>query len=154
MTRRACIILTIVNTGLVCPWGCGDDPLGYEGDWGADGDSDGDSDGDEDGDEDPVAPIPDILHNGWKRPDCPTCHGPSNPDHFDEQEVWECAECHGGNGATHPPKTKHGFERCTFTCHTENAHPVEATHHVTDTYDGYAAPDECNGCHSTTLETD
>lgn len=152
MTPRAWTAIAIVSTGIACwGWGCGDEAEPFEGDRGGDGDSDGDSDGDLDKNADDnnasTAPIPGILHNGWKRPDCQSCHGPGHPDHFDEQEVWECAECHGGNGAAHPPRVEHGFERCTFTCHTDTAHPVEATHHVTDVNPGYAAPEECNGCH-------
>jgi hypothetical protein len=60
-------------------------------------------------------------HTGWQKKDCSTCHTLPVQGHT-TSNVWECAQCHGGNGACNPngansPKKNHTSSLSCPSCH-------------------------------------
>ncbi|USD36632.1 hypothetical protein [Ferrimonas sp. SCSIO 43195] len=73
-------------------------------------------------------------HFGWKQPNCATCHdSDTNKGHVvDDKAPFECAECHGSNGA---PKGHGEVTTCGF-CHAKTI-----TRHG-DVYSGDQVPEQ------------
>jgi len=59
-------------------------------------DTSGETDADTDSDAD--ADVLTSAHTGWKDPCCSDCH--PDDDHRKGLDPYECARCHGGNGAS------------------------------------------------------
>jgi hypothetical protein len=74
-------------------------------------------------------------HPGWKKPDCwaSGCHTAANT-HNDDLAPYECAECHGNNGAP----GGHGGQPPCMGCHADQ-HGGKAA--------GFVDPDACRTCH-------
>lgn len=59
----------------------------------------------------------DDSHEGWKAQNCELCHDLPRADH-DTSITWECAACHGGNGACElPVSDEHREEAVCIDCH-------------------------------------
>jgi hypothetical protein len=71
-------------------------------------------------------------HPGWQAPDCWACHDPAET-HNPDLDPYECAMCHGTNGA---PAGHGGSSPCSG-CHGE---PHGG--------DGFPDPDACLTCHA------
>lgn len=95
------------------------------------------------------APQLDNKHTGWQKTACTSCHklppfagvdaGAKSAIHASFTQSWECAICHGGNGACAPndptgsSKTDHvNTDNCS-TCHGQKH--------------GYPTLEACLGCH-------
>ncbi|USD39081.1 cytochrome c3 family protein [Ferrimonas sp. SCSIO 43195] len=92
------------------------------------------------------APL-DESHFGWKLPDCSTCHDPSNSHVVAEMDPYECAECHGNNGAP----TNHGERYTCGFCHSQtltkhgNVYGNKTDYYSKDT--SFKEPESCLTCH-------
>ena len=69
-------------------------------------------------------------HLGWKEPKCLSCH--STNDHNDGLVPYQCAECHGTNGA---PGGHSNSDNCGG-CHGDKHGP-----------EGFPIPVSCKTCH-------
>lgn len=85
------------------------------------------------GDDDDDSMILSRSHDGWKGADCweSGCHSPNI--HNSGLDPYECAECHGGNGAGE----EHYEDMSCNDCHPEVAD------HPSDSFPN----DECDACH-------
>ena len=72
-------------------------------------------------------------HGGWGNPDCKFCHTDA---HHREKDPYQCAECHGTNGAGARPGV-----------HWDSGCEEEACHGVPHADDGFPVPDSCLFCH-------
>lgn len=95
------------------------------------------------------APLLDDNHTGWQKTACESCHklppfagvdaGVKTSIHSSFTQSWECAICHGGNGACAPndptgsSKTNHVNTDTCGTCHGDKH--------------GYTPTAPCLGCH-------
>lgn len=94
-------------------------------------------------DKGPIQTLLDDTHTGWAKTLCTSCHSlpPSVQaiDHSAYTESWQCASCHGGNGAcdangANSSKKDHkATDNCT-SCHANTGH-------------GYTAANQCASCH-------
>ncbi len=98
---------------------------------GCDGGYYGCNDGTDPGTGDGEPPILDRTHSGWKNANCAICH---NNDHTAGLDPYECAECHGDNGAIEPPGW-HDANNCT-SCHSG----IHSSN-------GFPRPESCVECH-------
>lgn len=101
----------------------------------------GDEGGSRDGDGDSGIPTLGARHSGWKNPDCTECHDLPVDNHI-EDKPYECAGCHGGNGACNPngidsSRQDHQTTDNCLLCHTE----AEGYGH------GFVEFNECVSCH-------
>lgn len=69
-------------------------------------------------------------HTGWRQPDCLQCH--TRNSHNEGLLPYECATCHGTNGAP----AGHGGDPPCSTCHGQ-PHGAE----------NFPDPASCQGCH-------
>jgi len=82
----------------------------------------------------------DPLHLDWKNPNCSVCKDQLPRANHTAENPWECAECHGGNGACNPngayvprtPPHDPAVDLC-ITCHGNNH--------------GFAQSPQCVSCH-------
>ncbi|WP_157509179.1 hypothetical protein [Ferrimonas futtsuensis] len=92
------------------------------------------------------APL-DESHFGWKLPDCTTCHNPSNSHVVEAMAPYECAECHGNNGAP----TNHGERYTCGFCHSQtlakhgNVYANKTDYYSKDSR--FKEPESCLTCH-------
>jgi len=77
------------------------------------------------------APQLDSGHPGWQHPDCKACHGSS---HNQDKDPYECAGCHGNNGAPDAP-SEHTADLQCDDCHQPHS------------ANGFPVPDACVECH-------
>ncbi len=86
-------------------------------------------------------------HFGWKLPDCSTCHNAANSHVVEEMAPWECAECHGNNGA---PDSHGELLTCGF-CHAQTLEKHGDAYSTKDDYYGqktrFKEPESCLTCH-------
>jgi hypothetical protein len=102
-----------------------------DGDTDADSDADGDADADSDADSD--APVLDASHSGWRGVCClDACHSPNA--HSSGLSPYQCAACHGTNGA---PRMSHGSRSSCLDCHRG---------HTCGSGD-FPDPASCDACH-------
>lgn len=86
-------------------------------------------------------------HFGWKLPDCATCHNSANSHVVEEMAPWECAECHGNNGA---PNNHGELYTCGF-CHSQtltkhgNVYADKTDYYSEDTR--FKESESCLTCH-------
>jgi len=76
-------------------------------------------------------------HTGWKKTACATCHTLPPTGHT-TSNTWECAKCHGGNGACDPngsnsSKKNHAATMGCVTCHSQKH--------------GFSTNTACASCH-------
>ncbi|GIU22380.1 cytochrome c family protein [Shewanella schlegeliana] len=87
------------------------------------------------------------THFGWKIPDCSTCHDPSNSHVVEKMAPWECAECHGNNGA---PDSHGELLTCGF-CHAQTLESHGDAYTTKNDYFGletqFKEPESCLTCH-------
>jgi len=92
------------------------------------------------------APLTD-SHFGWKIPDCSTCHDAGNSHVVEDMDPWECAECHGNNGA---PDSHGELYTCGF-CHAKTlTKHGKAYTNKNDFYGektNFKEPESCLTCH-------
>lgn len=69
-------------------------------------------------------------HPGWRNPQCWSCHTPDS--HNDGLDPYECASCHGTDGAP----SGHGGDPPCADCHGQ-VHGAE----------GFPDPESCQTCH-------
>jgi len=74
-------------------------------------------------------------HKGWKSLDCNACHSLPRPRH-EETEAWECAKCHGANGACDAEEVTARKHRRSNDC--KNCHGKQH---------GYSHANFCVSCH-------
>lgn len=74
-----------------------------------------------------------MSHSGWKVANCTACH---NSSHTAGMNPYECASCHGDNGAT----TFHNANRDCSSCHGTRIRP---TNHPAASFPF----GECGECH-------
>ncbi|RTR40447.1 hypothetical protein EKG38_00545 [Shewanella canadensis] len=86
-------------------------------------------------------------HFGWKIPDCTTCHNAANSHVTQEMAPWECAECHGNNGA---PDSHGELLTCGF-CHAKTLAKHGDAYSTKDDYyseqTNFKEPESCLTCH-------
>ncbi|USD39085.1 MULTISPECIES: cytochrome c3 family protein [Ferrimonas] len=86
-------------------------------------------------------------HFGWKLPDCSTCHNAANSHVVEEMAPWECAECHGNNGA---PDSHGELLTCGF-CHAQTLEKHGDAYSTKDDYYSektkFKEPESCLTCH-------
>jgi len=82
----------------------------------------------------PQTPLLADAHAGWANPDCATCHDLPVTGHW-QTETWQCAGCHGGNGACDPAASSRDHRRSEpcVDCH-------QARH-------GFTQANDCAQCH-------
>lgn len=130
------VLFAAVLTAAACmpyksPYGdSGPTPPDADADTDTDSDTDADTDADADADTDPGPPQLDSGHPGWKQPACLSCHTPD--DHNTGMDPYQCAGCHGTNGAP----AGHGGTPPCGNCHGQ---PHGAS--------GFPDPDSCQTCH-------
>ena len=95
----------------------------------ADSTQETDTETDSDSDTD-TPPSLDASHRGWRDPLCWVCHIPDT--HNTGLDPYECAACHGGNGAQECP---HPTRSSCVSCHTPHAST------------GFPDPESCLACH-------
>jgi hypothetical protein len=83
----------------------------------------------------------DSRHQGWQRAGCGECHPTGQDDHFADRRPWECAECHGTNGA---PRGHGGSPPC-LGCHQAGGGQVAAPAHEPPA--AFPDPRSCRTCH-------
>jgi hypothetical protein len=83
------------------------------------------------------APKPDSGHTGWQQPNClqSGCH---DQGHNGATMPYECADCHGDNGAPEGHGAGCGTD---LTCHGGQDHGGAAA--------GFPPPEACEACHGT-----
>ncbi|WP_028109630.1 hypothetical protein [Ferrimonas futtsuensis] len=92
------------------------------------------------------APL-DESHFGWKLPDCTTCHDPSNSHVVEAMAPYECAECHGNNGAPN----NHGERYTCGFCHSQtlakhgNVYADKNDYYSKES--NFKEPESCLTCH-------
>lgn len=90
-----------------------------------------------------------INHTGWQKTSCTSCHklppfagvdaGTKTTIHASYTQSWQCALCHGGNGAC-APNDPQGSSK-TDHVNTDNCSTCHGQKH------GYPTLDACLGCH-------
>ncbi|WP_299801962.1 cytochrome c3 family protein [uncultured Shewanella sp.] len=92
------------------------------------------------------APLTD-SHFGWQIPDCSTCHDSTNSHVVEDMAPWECAECHGNNGA---PDSHGELLTCGF-CHAQTLESHGDAYTTKNDYFGletqFKEPESCLTCH-------
>ncbi len=136
MKRSLLALVAILMTGLAlqlaaCDSGKETGTPDTEADTDTDADTDSDTDADTDADSDPIL---DTDHLGWEQPACWDCHD-SASTHNPKMDPYECASCHGDNGAS----AGHGSAGPCLGCH-----PEVLTSHGKD---GFPDPESCLVCH-------
>lgn len=141
MTHRALFLAVLclglgLGQGLACTADGGESDGDADTDGDADGDAGGDADGDLDGggDADADSPVLDGTHAAFGvDPRCWGCH--TEDDHNADLDPYECAACHGDNGAS--PGHARPTTPCG-NCHSPPPHGAE----------GFPDPDSCMTCHT------
>ncbi len=82
----------------------------------------------------PQTPRLDEGHEGWGNPGCDSCHTLPVEHHY-QTARWQCAGCHGGNGACDPTHAvaTHARSQDCLSCH--------------DPQHGFSGAQECVQCH-------